>query len=666
MRTVTNVGNYYTCNSPNCCHPSCWETIRKLMNGILIFRAKNYLWKRIDDSGNNVIIMVDQEKINITDIPYQLIYDSFAQSIFSDSQYAYRSPRLTNYAYFMMEKLKRSHIENRKIKEGELINEDNQDIKIDEECVKNSEEHLIALNLLKNQLKKWNHIEHESQLKSPYVWIPSKKLDKLENKPVKQKRSKQKGNGNLLFMLASKPEKCRSFVRQISSRKKDANQTLVSDYKIKRNEQNDVFEETSCMPRWMISCHISEHALRARLLPLARAQIRRHIQQGSLILCPSTSNIESDRRSEKRIPDSKVSLTKISEDVCGFEGDDQQMLVLYEQDELKAKSHLLSDLLLFQQSRLKRSEPTPSHYYMSSVDNLQSLYMNRCYTSPINWPSLLPKNSELKETSYNLGEMIPSSSSQEKYYTNDIIQSRNLLENENSLSNINDSFENGSNSVAIWQIMPGRLLRRSKTQYILNKSQQLKNDQICTDNLKQTKNKLKLNFMIENVNNQHHRKKSLDSNVINGTSEVELLRPTEDTHERDNDDFSENSSRFNNSYWSSRRHPGYIERMHTIGSVSDRKRLLQDNNSKNNNDRNYIALEKYKFVDSVNLITLKPKTKSFLPQIRHSVSTEKHWNKNILGLNSFDLTDQTNHSSSLPMLIKPPPPSPDVKFLDFS
>lgn len=79
----------------------------------------------------------------------------------------------------------------------------------------------------------------------------------------------------------------------------------------------------------MISCHISEQALRARLLPLARAQIRRHIQQGSLILCPSTSNIESDRKSEKRIPDSKVSLTKISEDVCGFEGDDQQMLVLY-------------------------------------------------------------------------------------------------------------------------------------------------------------------------------------------------------------------------------------------------------------------------------------------------------------------------------------------------
>ncbi|CAH8478137.1 unnamed protein product [Schistosoma bovis] len=706
MRTVTNVGNYYTCNSPNCCHPSCWETIRKLMNGILIFRAKNYLWKRNEDS----------------DIPYQLIYDSFAQSIFSDSQYAYRSPRLTNYAYFMMEKLKRSRIENRKIKEGELINEDNQDIKIDEECVKNSEEHLIALNLLKNQLKKWNHIEHESQLKSPYVWIPSKKLDKLENKPVKQKRSKQKGNGNLLFMLASKPEKCQSFVRQISSRKKDANQTLVSDYKIKRNEQNDVFEETSCMPRWMISCHISEQALRARLLPLARAQIRRHIQQGSLILCPSTSNIESDRRSEKRIPDSKVSLTKISEDVCGFEGDDQQILFtreltipnqklisfneslksngvnveqyqhtkphflnellksqcsrhdqrkvsdspFQEQDELKAKSHLLSDLLLFQQSRLNRSEPTPSHYYMSSIDNLQSLYMNRCYTSPINWPSLLPKNSELKETSYNLGEMIPSSSSQEKYYTNDIIQSRNLLEKENSLSNINDSFENGSNSVAIWQIMPGRLLRRSKTQYILNKSQQLKNDQICTDNLKQTKNELKLNFMIENVNNQHHRKKSLDSNVINGTSEVELLRPTEGTHEQDNDGFSENSSRFNNSYWSSRRHPGYIERMHTIGSVSDRKRLLQDNNSKNNNDRNYIALEKYKFVDSVDLITLKPKTKSFLPQIRHSVSTEKHWNKNILGLNSCDLTDQTNHSSSLPMLIKPPPPSPDVKFLDFS
>lgn len=50
-------------------------------------------------------------------------------------------------------------------------------------------------------------------------------------------------------MLASKPEKCQSFVRQISSRKKDANQTLVSDYKIKRNEQNDVFEETSCMVR---------------------------------------------------------------------------------------------------------------------------------------------------------------------------------------------------------------------------------------------------------------------------------------------------------------------------------------------------------------------------------------------------------------------------------
>ncbi|CAI2723360.1 unnamed protein product [Schistosoma spindalis] len=721
MRTVTNVGNYYTCKSPNCCHPSCWETIRKLMNGILIFKAKNYLWKRIEDTGNNVIIMIDQEKINIIGIPYQLIYDSFAQSIFSDSQYGFRSPRLTNYAYFMMEKLKGSHIKNIKIK-GELINEDNQDIKIDEECVKNSEEHLIALNLLKNQLKKWNQIELESQLKSPYVWIPSKKLDKLENKPVKQKRSKRKGNGNLLFMLASKPEKCQSFVRQISSRKKDVNQTLVSDYKIKRNEQNDVSKEASCMPRWMISCHISDQVLRARLLPLARAQIRRHIQQGSLILCPSINNIESDGRSEKRITDNKVSLTKISEDICGFEGDDQQILFtreltipnqklislneslksnrvnveqyqhtkpyflnellksqcsghdkrkvsdspFQEQDELKAKSHLLSDLLLFQQSRLKRSEPTPPHYYTSSIDNLQSLYMNRCYTSPINWPSLLPKNSELKETSYNLGEMIPISSSQEKYYTNDVIQSRNLLENENSLSNINDSFENSSNSVAIWQIMPGRLLRRSKTQYILNKNQQLENDQICTDNLKQTKNELKLNFMIENINNQHLRKKSLYSNVINGTSEVELLKPTEDTHERENDGFSENSSRFNNSYWSSRRHPGYIERMHTIGSVSDRKRLLQDNNNRNNNGRNYIASEKYNFVDSVDLITLKPKTKSFLPQIRHFVSTEKHWNKNILRRNSCDITGQNNHSSSLPMLIKPPPPSPDVKFLDFS
>ncbi|CAH8487265.1 unnamed protein product [Schistosoma rodhaini] len=704
MRTVTNVGNYYTCNSPNCCHPSCWETIRKLMNGILPFKAKKYLWKRIEDS----------------DIPYQLIYDSFAQSIFSDSQYSYKSPRLTNYAYFMMEKLKGSHIEDIKNEEGELIDEDNQDIKIDEECVKNSGEHLMTWNLLKSQLTKWNHIKDEYQLKPPYVWISSKKLDKSENKPVKRKRSKPKGNGNLLFMLASKPEKCQSFVRQISLTKKDVNQTLVSDYELKRNEQNDISEEASCMPRWMISCHISDQALKARLLPLARAQIRRHIRQGSLILCPNINNIESDRRSEKRITESKVSLTKLSEDLCGFEGDEQSILFtreltipnqklislneslhsnrvnveqhqhtkpyflnellksqccrhdkrkvsdspIQEQDELKAKSHLLSDLLLFQQSRLKRSEPT-SHYYMSSIDNLQSLYMNRCYTSPISWPSLLPRNSDSKEISCNLVETIPPSSNQEKYYTSDIIQSRNLLDNENSLSNINDSFEDCSNSVAIWQTMPGRLLRRSKTQYTLNKNQQLKNDQIFTDNSKQTKNELKLNFLIENVNNQHHKKEALHLKVINDTSEVELLGPTEDTHEGDNDGVRKNINRFNNSYWSSRRHPGYIERMHTIGFVSDRKRSLQDNNSRNNNDKSYIIPEKYKFSDSVDLITLKPKTKSFLPQIRHSVSTEKHWHKNILRRNSYDLTDQNDHSSSLPMLIKPPPPSPDVKFLDF-
>ncbi|CAH8447157.1 unnamed protein product [Schistosoma rodhaini] len=704
MRTVTNVGNYYTCNSPNCCHPSCWETIRKLMNGILPFKAKNDLWKRIEDS----------------DIPYQLIYDSFEQSIFSDSQYSYKSPRLTNYAYFMMEKLKGSHIEDIKNEEGELIDEDNQDIKIDEECVKNSGEHLMTWNLLKSQLTKWNHIKDEYQLKPPYVWISSKKLDKSENKPVKRKRSKPKGNGNLLFMLASKPEKCQSFVRQISLTKKDVNQTLVSDYELKRNEQNDISEEASCMPRWMISCHISDQALRARLLPLARAQIRRHIRQGSLILCPNINNIESDRRSEKRITESKVSLTKLSEDVCGFEGDEQSILFtreltipnqklislneslhsnrvnveqhqhtkpyflnellksqcsghdkrkvsdspIQEQDELKAKSHLLSDLLLFQQSRLKRSEPT-SHYYMSSIDNLQSLYTNRCYTSPISWPSLLPRNSESKEISCNLIETIPPSSNQEKYYTSDIIQSRNLLDNENSLSNINDSFEDCSNSVAIWQTMPGRLLRRSKTQYTLNKNQQLKNDQIFTDNSKQTKNELKLNFLIENVNNQHHKKEALHSKVINDTSEVGLLGPTEDTHERDNDGVRKNINRFNNSCWSSRRHPGYIERMHTIGFVSDRKKSLQDNNSRNNNDKSYIIPEKYKFSDSVDLITLKPKTKSFLPQIRHSVSTEKHWHKNILRRNSYDLTDQNDHSSSLPMLIKPPPPSPDVKFLDF-
>ncbi|XP_018648113.1 hypothetical protein Smp_168360 [Schistosoma mansoni] len=601
MKAKLSTGNYYTCNSPNCCHPSCWETIRKLMNGILPFKAKNDLWKRIEDS----------------------------------------APRLTNYAYFMMEKLKGSHIEDIKNKEGELIDEDNQDIKIDEECVKNSGEHLMTWNLLKSQLTKWNHIKDESQLKPPYVWISSKKLDKSENKPVKRKRSKPKGNGNLLFMLASKPEKCQSFVRQISLTKKDVNQTLVSDYKLKRNEQNDISEEASCMPRWMISCHISDQALRARLLPLARAQIRRHIRQGSLILCPNINNIESDRRLEKRITDSKVSLTKLSEDVCGFEGDEQSILFtreltipnqklislneslhsnrvnveqhqhtkpyflnellksqcsghdkrkvsdspIQEQDELKAKSHLLSDLLLFQQSRLKRSEPT-SHYYMSSIDNLQSLYTNRCYTSPISWPSLLPRNSESKEISCNLIETIPPSSNQEKYYT-------------------------------------------------------------------------------KNVNNQHHKKEALHSKVINDTSEVGLLGPTEDTHERDNDGVRKNINRFNNSCWSSRRHPGYIERMHTIGFVSDRKKSLQDNNSRNNNDKSYIIPDKYKFADSVDLITLKPKTKSFLPQIRHSVSTEKHWHKNILRRNSCDLTDQNDHSSSLPMLIKPPPPSPDVKFLDF-
>ncbi|CAH8457069.1 unnamed protein product [Schistosoma turkestanicum] len=639
--------------------------------------------------------------MNFTDIPHQLIYDSLAQSIFSDSQYSFKYPRLTNYAYFMEKKLKATHTEDTK-NEGEIINADNQeDIKIDEDQEKKSGEHLIALNLIKDQLNLWNQTGEESQLKPPYVWLPSKTLDRSENKPMKRKRSKPKGNGNLLFMLASKPEKCHSFVQQKSLK----NQTLVSDDKIKRNEQLDISEEVPCMPRWMISCHISDKALRARLVPLARAQIRRHIRQGSLILCPDISNVELNSRSEKQITDNKVSLTKLPKDGYDFYGDDRQIpftrelvipnqklislneslkmntvsldqhqhtkpyflneLLKYqrsghdkrkvadspiqEQDELKAKSHLLADLLPFEQSKLETFKPT-THYTTSSIDNILSFYMNRCYTSPINWSSSLHNNSELKETSY---ELFPLSSSQENY-SDDVIQPKNLIEKQNSLSHINGSIEDCSTSVAVWQTMPGRILRRQKTHHVSNKNQQLKNDQLCSNDSKQTMDELKLNLKIENVSNVYNK-----MNVNNDTSEVQLSRPTEDKYERNSDGTS--SNRFNNSYWSSRRHPGYIERLYTIGSVSCRKNLYQDNESQNNFKRNYVYPEKYKFLNSVDLITLKPKVKSFLPQIRDSFSKEKHWHRNMLKSNSFDKTAQDHHFGSLPMLIKPPPPSPDVR-----
>ncbi|TNN07135.1 hypothetical protein EWB00_007940 [Schistosoma japonicum] len=675
MRIVTSIAKCYICNSPNCCHPSCWETIRKLMNGILIFNAENCLWKRYENLG----------------------------------------PRLTNYAYYMTKDVKIHHVKDTKGELEFIHGNDQEEISIDKEYSKISGEHLLTLNSFKNQLNKWNHMNDESQLRSPYVWIPS---NKSENRPLRRKRSKRQGCENLLFMLASRPEKCQSFVRQKSLSQRDTNEITVNDDKVLNSEQNDTPDEMACMPRWIISCHLSDHALRTRLLPMARTQLRRRICYGNLIVCANISNPESDKRSEKQTISRSTPLTKISSVVGEYNKSDQQIpftreltipnqklislneslksnksnvaqhqhstphylneliksqcsgnykrkfvdTSLCEKDELKAKTRILSDLSLFEQSRRATID--------NMIDNMRNSCANRCYTSPINWSSLLHNNAELNETNCSLDEPILPSLSQGKIYLDNSVQSNNLLDKDNSISHGNGSLEDSSDTVAVWQTMPGRFLRRAKTQNILNTNKHVKNGQTCTNNSKGTKYELQLNLMVENVSNEYCKRKSLYSdkysNVEDNSFQMELSRPTEDTHQQDNDDVFDNKNRHISSYWTSRRHPGYIERMHTLCLVSGRRSILQDNNSWNNYDGNYITSEKSRFSDNtVDLITLKPKTKPFLPQIRQSESIEKHKYKNMLKRNSREMTSQTSHSNSLPMLIQPPPPSPDVKFIDF-
>ncbi|KAK4472744.1 hypothetical protein MN116_003968 [Schistosoma mekongi] len=666
----------------------------------LYLMLKNCLWKCYEN----------------LDIPQQLIYNLFEQSIFSDSQYISRWPRLTNYAYFMTENAKIHHVKDTKT-ELQLMNRDNQEeISIDERYAKDSGEHLLALNLFKDQLDKWNHMNDKSQLRSPYIWIPS---NKSGNRPLRRKRSKRQGCENLLFMLASKPEKCQSFVRQKSLSKRDTNEITVNDDKVVKSEHNDTPDEMACMPRWIISCHLSDHALRARLLPLARTQSRRRICYGSLIVCANISDPESDKKSEEQEIGRRTALTKIPCIIDENNKIDQEIILareltipnqkfislnaslksnksnmnqhqhstpyylnellmksqcsgnskrkfvdtpLCEKDELKAKTHILSDLSLFEQSRRATFD--------NMIDNMRSSCANRCYTSPINWSSLLHNRTELNETNCSLDEPILPSLSQGKVYLDNCVQSKILLDKDNSISHRNGPSKDRSNTVAVWQTMPGRFLRRAKTQNILNTNKCVKNGQTYASNSKGTKDELKLNLTVEIVNNEHHKTKSLNSdnypNIEDDSFKMELSRPTEDAHQQDNDDVIVNNNRHISSYWTSRRHPGYIERMHTIGLISGRRSLLHDNNSWNNNNRNYIASEKSQFSDNtIDSLTLKPKTKPFLPQIRQSGSIEKHKYNDMLKRNSSEMTSRTSHSNSLPMLIQPPPPSPDVKFLRF-
>ncbi|CAH8480052.1 unnamed protein product [Heterobilharzia americana] len=455
--------------------------------------------------------------------------------------------------------------------------------------------------------------------------------------------------------------------------------------------------KTTCMPRWVTSCHISGQALKSRLLPLARAQIRRRIRRGSLILYPNGNNLESERISTKRSVNDAVALTTLSDTVNKHDRFDQQNSVLpeiivqnqnllylndslksektnlkqhqhttphflnellkahqsdrrrrsyadiqlREQDKSKVKTHRLTDLLFFEQSEQVTAKKSP--HYMDSVDSTQDLCMNRCCLSPINWPCLLNNNnSEMQETGYNLNEVILSLSSQKRNCTDCVMCPKNLVDGNKSPSHRNCSVEDISNSVAIWQKMPGRLLRRRTTQHGPSKQETFKNSKLFTDSSRQAGDTPKLSFVIENVYNQAKRMKSLPPDIyadMNDTATV-AFSAVEDKLQQEFDGDNDRC-KSNNSCWSSKRHPGYIERMHTICSMSNHKTLMKDNNYSGYfipRYRRHFAIDKSSISE---LISLEPKTKSFLPQLRHS---------------------RVNSSTSLPMLIKPPPPSPDVKF----
>ncbi|CAH8488938.1 unnamed protein product [Heterobilharzia americana] len=391
--------------------------------------------------------------------------------------------------------------------EHTTININNQKkMETSEQYFDSSKEHLLALNLLRSELDKWNGVEDASSLKSPYIWIPPKKISDAQSKSLnRQKKSIKKGKGNLLFMLASGPERCQSFIQQISLIKTGSNQTQICDHNV-QSGMDRIPNKTTCMPRWVTSCHISGQALKSRLLPLARAQIRRRIRRGSLILYPNGNNLESERISTKRSVNDAVALTTLSDTVNKHDRFDQQNSVLpeiivpnqnllylndslksektnlkqhqhttphflnellkahqsdrrrrsyadiqlREQDKSKVKTHRLTDLLFFEQSEQVTAKKSP--HYMDSVDSTQDLCMNRCYLSPINWPSLLNNNnSEMQETGYNLNEVILSLSSQKKNCTDCVMCPKNLVDGNKSPSHRNCSVEDISNSVAIWQ-----------------------------------------------------------------------------------------------------------------------------------------------------------------------------------------------------------------------
>ncbi|VDP99674.1 unnamed protein product [Trichobilharzia regenti] len=331
----------------------------------------------------------------------------------------------------------------------------------------------------------------------------------------------------------------------------------------------------------MISCHISNQALKSRLLPLAGAQIRRRIRQGSLVLCPNITSLASDRLSPRRPTNNEVLLTSLPDistenDGCcqqnsiaeKFTFPKQKMIYLNdtlksqnEQEESKAKTHRLNDLMLFEKS--KQTEVKQTAYHINSVDSIQDLCMNRCYTSPINWPSLSHNNLGLKETGCNVSEVIPSLFNETKNYRDDVGGSKDLVENDDLQRQSDSAVEESSNSVAIWKTMPGRLLRRAKTQYIQSISEKSRNDKVLTNISRQKDDTSTLNFLIANT------------------------------------------------------------------------------------------------------ISLAPRTKSFLPQLRQSQSTGKYGSRQMLK-HHIEENNQISSFTSLPVLIKPPPPSPDTKFPEFS
>ncbi|VDQ11755.1 unnamed protein product [Trichobilharzia regenti] len=183
--------------------------------------------------------MMDQKEFS-ADIPHQVIYDSFGQSIFSDSQNNCRSPRLTNYAYFMTEKCgldKTRELKDEKYKTTD--DSDEEKIKTDEQCTNNSKENLLLV-------KKWTQIDNETTLKPPYIWIPSRAPNDSKSKPMKRRKLKQKGKGDLLFMLASRPEKCQSFVQQTQLVKRNADESEKGEQET-RSGQDKVMSETASM-----------------------------------------------------------------------------------------------------------------------------------------------------------------------------------------------------------------------------------------------------------------------------------------------------------------------------------------------------------------------------------------------------------------------------------